>query len=84
MDASNINVLADGRTDCRGAAHYTGYSEKTLACWRSLGRGPRFIKRGRVWYFLRDLDQWLAEGARGTAEARQMPAIRATAEATDA
>jgi excisionase family DNA binding protein len=42
------------------AAEYLGLSRQTLANWRSLGKGPRYAKRGRiVRYAWRDLDAWL-------------------------
>jgi hypothetical protein len=35
--------------------------------------GPKFIKRGRVWYFKEDLDAWLRAGtALSTADARRV------------
>lgn len=54
------------------SARYSGaISVKTLANWRSLGRGPPFIKLGwRVAYALSDVLQWEAslrrEGSGGT------------------
>ncbi|MGQ7939513.1 helix-turn-helix domain-containing protein [Paraburkholderia sp. D1E] len=72
MAALNITILPDGRMNSKDAATYTGYADKTLAIWRSQGIGPRFTKRGRIWYYLDDLDAWLRGGsARSTAEARQ-------------
>jgi hypothetical protein len=56
-------VLPDGRMDRKNAAAYLGNAEKTLAQWACKGDGPRFIKRGRVWYFKSDLDSWLNGGA---------------------
>jgi hypothetical protein len=53
------------------AAAYLGLSHRTLSNMRSRGEGPRFIKRGRVFYFKQDLDEWLRHGySRSTAEAR--------------
>ena len=49
----------DGRLDTVNAAIYTGYSSKTMAMMRSNGTGPQFIKRGRIFYFRADLDEWL-------------------------
>ncbi|WP_368693175.1 hypothetical protein [Paraburkholderia sp. EG286B] len=67
-----MNILPDGRTDTKGAALYSGYTVKTLAMWRSQGKGPPFVKRGRVWYFIADLDAWLCEGAsRGATSAAE-------------
>jgi hypothetical protein len=66
-----VLVLPDGRLDAKNAATYLGLSVKTLAIKRSLGRGPRFIKQGRVFYYINDLDEWLKQGtANSTAQAR--------------
>ncbi|AHK80055.1 hypothetical protein M911_13840 [Ectothiorhodospira haloalkaliphila] len=47
------------------AATYVRSTERTLACWRSLGRGPKFVKVGRfVRYRVTDLDDWLEEHTR--------------------
>lgn len=48
------------------AAEYLGgLSPRTLAKWRILGRGPRFIRVGAaVVYDRNDLDEFLAKGAR--------------------
>ena len=56
-------MFPDGRLDTKNAALYLGLKEKTLAMMRGSGTGPKFIKRGRVFYFMEDLDAWLnAEG----------------------
>ncbi|CAJ4869443.1 helix-turn-helix transcriptional regulator [Burkholderia pseudomallei] len=71
-----IVVLADGRMDRKNAAKYVGLSEKTLAQYASQGTGPKFIKRGRVWYRKADLDEWLDGGAASsTAQARHFASI---------
>ena len=62
-----IRVWPDGRTDTAGAARYTGISEKTLMMHRVHGTGPEFVrlggkKRGRVFYFLAALDEWMHGG----------------------
>ena len=64
MAHETVEVLSlpDGRMDRQNAAKYLGSAEKTLAQWACQGRGPNFVKRGRVWYFKEDLDAWLAEG----------------------
>jgi hypothetical protein len=43
-----------------------------IAIMRSSGTGPRFMKRGRVFYFLEDLQAWIAEQPRvqSSAQAR--------------
>ena len=68
-----VKVLPDGRMDSRNAATYLGLSEKTLAMARCNGTGPRFIKRGRIFYFQEDLDDWLNASGRliSTAQARK-------------
>ena len=48
--------------DRRNAARYLGLAEKTLAMHASRGTGPKFVKRGRVFYFKHDLDKWLQDG----------------------
>jgi Helix-turn-helix domain len=59
----SIQIFPDGRLDTKNAALYLGLKEKTLAMMRGTGAGPRFIKRGRIFYFKEDLDAWLnAEG----------------------
>ncbi len=58
----NIEVLPDGRMNARSAAAYVGLSVKTLAVKRWQGNGPKFIKRGRIFYYLEDSDRWLGAG----------------------
>ena len=55
----DVVVLPDGRLDAKNAAAYLGLSVGTLAMQRCEGRGPAFVKRGRVFYFKDDLDEWL-------------------------
>ncbi|RCW65168.1 hypothetical protein [Pseudorhodoferax soli] len=72
-----VLVLPDGRMDRKNASKYLGNAPKTLAQWAVKGVGPRFIKRGRVWYFKEDLDHWLKAGAAtSTAAARAMEAVQ--------
>lgn len=67
----SVHTYPDGRMTAREAARYCGLSEKTLAMKRCAGTGPRFVKRGRVFYFKHDLDEWLSGGlATSTAQAR--------------
>ena len=68
-----IKMYPDGRLDSKNAALYLGFEEKTLAMKRSDGTGPRFIKRGRIFYFKEDLDAWISEATKvtSTAQARQ-------------
>lgn len=66
-----IRLYPDGRLDSVSAAAYVGLNEKTLANYRCKGIGPKFVKRGRVFYFKNDLDEWLNAGrAQSTAQAR--------------
>ncbi|MBF0454185.1 MAG: helix-turn-helix domain-containing protein [Magnetococcales bacterium] len=73
IETVTVKVLPDGRLDTRNAAAYLGLSEKTLAMARSNGTGPRFVKRGRIFYFKEDLDAWVNAHGRmqSTAQAQQ-------------
>ena len=72
IETVRVQMLPDGRMDTRNSAVYVGLSEKTMAMGRSSGTGPRYIKRGRIFYFKEDLDEWLSKGGRitSTAQAR--------------
>jgi hypothetical protein len=61
-DYIEVTILPDGRLDARNAAAYLGLSVKTLAMKRCTGEGPKFVKRGRIFYFKQDLDLWLRDG----------------------
>jgi hypothetical protein len=68
-------MLPDGRMTTVAAAGYLGLSVKTLAMKRCDGTGPKFVKRGRIFYYRADLDDWLrARRVRSTAELREMAA----------
>ena len=54
-----VMIFPDGRLDTQNAADYLGLSVKTLAMMRCNGTGPKFIKRGRIFYFKEDLDEWI-------------------------
>ena len=55
-----VRVLPDGRMTRRDAAAYLGLAEKTLAQWKSEGRGPRaYLVGGRVFHFKVDLDAFV-------------------------
>lgn len=63
IDPVRVRVLPDGRLDRENAAAYIGVKEKTLAQWKTQGRGPRSMKvGGRVFYKQADLDQFIAAG----------------------
>lgn len=64
VESINILVFPDGRLDAKNAALYLGLKDKTLAIMRSTGSGPRFIKKGRVFYYKDDLDDWLNKDGR--------------------
>ncbi|MCD6056412.1 MAG: hypothetical protein K0R12_1374 [Gammaproteobacteria bacterium] len=70
-----VDMFPDGRFNVENAARYLGLSPKTLATLRVNGQGPRFIKRGRIFYYLDDLDAWLNAHGRlcstGQARAKQ-------------
>jgi hypothetical protein len=57
--AKEVVVLPDGRMDTKNAATYVGYSEKTMAMMRCDGKGPEYIKMGKVFYFRDKLDEWI-------------------------
>lgn len=44
------------------AASYTGYSRQTMAQWRYLGKGPRYLRPTprTIIYRKSDLDAWLS------------------------
>lgn len=58
----DIQILPDGRMDTKNAAAYLGRKPKTLAQWRSANIGPPYVKKGRVYYYKHDVDNWLREG----------------------
>jgi len=67
----NIEVLPDGRMTTGNAAAYLGLSIKTLAMRRCDGAGPKFVKRGRIFYYREDLDECLRSArVSSTADAR--------------
>ena len=68
-----IFVLPDGRMKTDSAAAYIGVAPQTLAMWRCQGVGPRFIKRGRVFYYKEDLDEWIGQATRVTSTAQAKP-----------
>lgn len=68
-----VTVFPDGRMDTPNAAAYLGLSQKTLATMRCQGKGPPFIKRGRIFYFRDDLDTWIQEGGKRSSTANPNP-----------
>lgn len=67
FNANEVVVLPDGRMNTRNAAIYLGLSEKTMVMMRCAGKGPEYIKMGRVFYFRDKLDRWISERSRKTA-----------------
>ena len=61
-----VVTFPDGRMDTHNTSVYTGFAEKTLAMMRCNGKGPRFVKRGRVFYFTADVDEWMNANGRLT------------------
>ena len=71
IKTKEINMFPDGRMDTDNAGKYSGFSKKTLAMMRCQGTGPKFIKRGRIFYFKEDLDSWILEEGKRTSTRRQ-------------
>ena len=67
LTTKEVTILPDGRMDTKNAATYVGLSEKTMAMMRCEGRGPEYIKIGRVFYFCNKLDEWIQGQSRKTA-----------------
>lgn len=65
-----VVTFPDGRMDTRNTSIYTGFAEKTLAMMRCNGKGPKFVKRGRVFYFTADVDEWMNANGRLTSTAQ--------------
>ena len=60
--------------DTPSAAKRIGVAAKTLENWRTMGRGPRYLKAGaRVIYRPVDLDEW-AEARIVSSTSQQVPA----------
>lgn len=64
FEAVPIIIYPGNRLDAKNAALYLGLKEKTLAMMRCNGTGPKFIKRGRIFYYQEDLDEWLNANGR--------------------
>jgi hypothetical protein len=73
-----ILIFPDGRMSTKDASKYTGFSEKTLAMMRCNGTGPKFLKRGRIFYFKEDLDDWLNAPGRSISTAQAQHLMRTT------
>lgn len=61
IERVRVRVLPDGRLSRRSAALYLGCSSRTLEGWNYAGKGPPpHTVGGRVFYYLRDLDAFIA------------------------
>ena len=69
-ESIEVSIFPDGRMDVPNASDYLGLSQKTLAMMRCDPSGPKYIKRGRIFYFKEDLDEWLLKDGKrfGTAK----------------
>jgi hypothetical protein len=69
-----IRVLPDGRMTAKDAALYLGSEPQTLAEWRWKDQGPDWVKiHGRIWYYQKALDAYIAEGRRQPRRRRPGP-----------
>lgn len=61
FDRVPIQIYPDGRPDRANAARYLGRSRRTLEMWAWLRKGPPpHDVGGRVFYYLRELDDYIA------------------------
>ncbi len=70
LERVKVSIFPDGRLDTENAARYLGLSPKTLAMMRSQGNGPRYVKVGRIFYFLEDLQVWISDRPKVTSTAQ--------------
>lgn len=60
MEKHTETAAPEGLLDQKAAAAYLGCKEQTLACWRVMKIGPRWVKIGRlVRYAKADLDAYI-------------------------
>jgi len=71
---NKVAMYPDGRVDTHNASTYVGLSAKTMAMMRCYGTGPKYVKRGRIFYFKEDLDSWLNASGRFTSTAQEQQA----------
>ncbi|MGD9153787.1 MAG: helix-turn-helix domain-containing protein [Gammaproteobacteria bacterium] len=71
-----VQIFPDGRLNVKNASRYLGLSEKTLAMMRTNGTGPKFIKKGRIFYYEDDLKLWLNKSGRATSTAQILQSKR--------
>lgn len=65
-----VVTFPDGRMDTKNASKYLGISTSTLAMMRCTGKGPKFVKRGRIFYFKEALDDWINAASMSTTAQR--------------
>lgn len=62
-----VSSVKTALLNTRQAAEHIGIKETTAEIWRCYGKGPRYLKIGRlVRYRLSDLDAWLDQQARSS------------------
>lgn len=66
VKTSAVQIYPDGRMDTSNTAGYMGYALKTLAMMRSKGTGPKYVKRGKVFYYREDVDAWMSAAKVGS------------------
>lgn len=74
MRSDNDNVAQVRVVSTKEAARITGYAPKTLANWRVLGWGPRWLQdraKGKVRYPIDELENWQASQLRTSTSDRE-------------
>jgi len=59
LKTEEVTVLPDGRMDTINSGRYVGLKPKTMAMMRCAGRGPEYVKMGKIFYFKDKLDEWI-------------------------
>ncbi len=68
-----VQAFTSPKLNTPEAAKYLGLRPGTLEIWRSLGKGPRYLKIGRrVVYELADIDAYAKAHAVETSESAKM------------
>lgn len=71
ISGHKLGVAANGRLNVGAAAEYLGVSVSTLNSWRSMGKGPRYVRLARkVVYRLADLEQFVEQAVVETTDSR--------------
>ena len=74
-ETPRVFLHPDGRMDRENTAIYLGCAPKTLADWAMKGIGPKYVMLGgKAFYFVQDLDEWIAEQPKIRGSARTAPA----------